>query len=447
MRGAAAILRRMTARPRGFGFAASCALALSLACAPRALRGPDGNASPSAIRLIESRPVGTALGNPALEAADHAWLNLIRGSQRTLDIEQFYVSRWPGEPLDPVLDEIGRAAKRGVRVRLLVDARMHRTYPRTVDSLANVPGIEVRRIDYGRLAGGVQHAKFFVVDGATVVLGSQNFDWRALAHIHELGVVILDRRVAGAIGKAFELDWAAAADTVALASAAAVAASREHALPPGHAPSPVWRVSMSFGDSALVRASANPLSTVPDSVDWDRDAIQRLIDGARGEVVAAMLSYSIRSRSGVDSTLHAALRRAAVRGVRVRLIVSDWQADSPSLGDLKSLARTPGIEVVMSRVPEWSGGYIPFARVEHCKFLVADTLQTWIGTSNWGPDYFHESRNVGVTIENRTIARQARATFETSWTFPNSVRLHPDSTYAPRVHGEEPPPGAKKYGG
>ena len=43
-------------------------------------------------------------------------------------------------------------------------------------------------IDIGTVAGGVQHAKFFIVDGEEVFLGSQNFDWRALKHIHELGV-------------------------------------------------------------------------------------------------------------------------------------------------------------------------------------------------------------------------------------------------------------------
>ncbi|MCE9626586.1 MAG: hypothetical protein K8R56_01570, partial [Candidatus Eisenbacteria bacterium] len=33
------------------------------------------------------------------------------------------------------------------------------------------------------LVGGVQHAKFMMVDGDQAWLGSQNLDWRALSHI------------------------------------------------------------------------------------------------------------------------------------------------------------------------------------------------------------------------------------------------------------------------
>jgi phosphatidylserine/phosphatidylglycerophosphate/cardiolipin synthase-like enzyme len=132
--------------------------------------------------------------------------------------------------------------------------------------------------------------------------------------------------------------------------------------------------------------------------------------------------------------------------VRVRVIASDWQGGA-GLAALQQLTRAPGIEVKLSTVPEWKGGYIPFARVEHCKYLVADTLMTWVGTSNWSPDYFHATRNVAVTMQDRPIARQARAIFETSWRAPGAAALSPDSTYAPKVHGEEPPPGRVKYGG
>src|SRR5206468_1721373 len=80
----------------------------------------------------------------------------IRGAKKSLDFEEFYLSTWPGEPMDEILDAIGQAARRGVRVRLLLDARMHETYPRTADSLARVAGVAVRIIDMGRIAGGIQ---------------------------------------------------------------------------------------------------------------------------------------------------------------------------------------------------------------------------------------------------------------------------------------------------
>ena len=97
-------------------------------------------------------------------------------------------------------------------------------------------------------------------------------------------------------------------------------------------------------------------------------------------------------------------------------------------------------------MPEWSGGYIPFARVEHCKYVVVDSSWTWVGTSNWEPGYFHATRNLAVTVHHAPLARRARAIFETSWSAPGAVALSAGTTLAKRVHGETPPPGATNYG-
>src|SRR6266508_6193556 len=105
-----------------------------------------GNAPDPPVELAESRPVESVLGNPALPAALDTWLDLIQSAQRSLDFEEFYLSTWPGEPTEPLLAALGAAARRGVRVRLLLDARMHGTYPRTADSLARLPGFEARTV-------------------------------------------------------------------------------------------------------------------------------------------------------------------------------------------------------------------------------------------------------------------------------------------------------------
>lgn len=424
-------------------------------CAPPA-QTTDGPEGPPIV-LVESVPVETHLGSPTTERATQVWLDLIRGAHERIDFEEFYLSRWPGEPLDSVLDAIGRAAARGVKVRLLLDAGMHRTYPQPADSLGTIPGIEVRTIDMHRIAGGVQHAKYFIVDGRTTFLGSQNMDWRALKHIHETGVRIRDQRVAAVFQQVFEMDWAAAgADSAEAVVRGLMAAARRDAAveaagvpPEGVRGGDRWPllIVQSPGDTVRLWPSYSPHGFIPDSTLWDRDAIVRLIDHARSEVVAQMLSYSIRSRGETDSTIDVALRHAAARGVLVRLLVSDWQAGGPRMKVLEDLAAVPGIQVRLSVVPQWSGGYIPFARVEHTKVMVVDTLMTWVGTSNWGPDYFWDTRNVAVTMQNRPLAREAHESFETSWNAPTAVKVHPGGTYPARVHGEEPPPGARKYGG
>ncbi len=309
------------------------------------------------------------------------WLEIIGSAERTLDFEEFYLSTWPGEPTEDVLAALGQAVKRGVRVRLILDARMHRTYPRTADSLARIPGFAVRLVDFGRIAGGVQHAKFFIADGATVFLGSQNFDWRSLKHIHELGVRVREPRVAGEFARVFELDWDAATPV----GQAADTTRAFRAAPWTHAPGTLpYRIVQAPGDTVLLWPGWSPRHFLPDTTLWDRDLIVRMLDDARREVVAQVLTYSTADRQGRDDALDAALRRAAARGVKVRLVVSDWETGSAALKDLQALARVPGIEVKRSTVPEWSGGYIPFARVESPAISWARaTSQSRCATGRW----------------------------------------------------------------
>jgi phosphatidylserine/phosphatidylglycerophosphate/cardiolipin synthase-like enzyme len=396
------------------------------------------------VQLVETRPVESKLGNPALPAPQAVWIEMIGGAKKTLDIEQFYLSTWPGEPMDKVLDAIGAAAKRGVRVRLILDLRMHGTYPQPADSLGSIPGIEVRLVSLGPIAGGIQHAKFFVVDGEEVFLGSQNFDWRALEHIHELGVRVRDARVAQTIGEAFEWDWQAAGDQKAGRDSTGARARASVPKAAGRAAS--VRIVQAPGDTVEARPSYTPKGFIPDSTLWDRDAIVRLLDGARREVVVQLLTYSIGGHGHRDSSLDAALRRAAGRGVRVRLVVSDWEPDNARIVDLQSLAGTPNIEARLSTVPEWSGGYIPFARVEHCKYMVVDSLWTWVGTSNWEPGYFLGTRNVAVSLKNRPIALEARKVFEVSWLAPGNRVVRPGEAYERKIHGATPPAGKAAYG-
>jgi phosphatidylserine/phosphatidylglycerophosphate/cardiolipin synthase-like enzyme len=208
-----------------------------------------------------------------------------------------------------------------------------------------------------------------------------------------------------------------------------------------------YRIVQAPGDTVLLWPGYSPRRFIPDTTLWDRDLIVRALDAARSEIVAQVLTYSTSDRQGRDDALDAALRRAAARGVKVRLVVSDWETGSPALQELQALARVPGVEVKLSTVPEWSGGYIPFARVEHLKYAVVDTLWTWVGTSNWEPGYFHGTRNLSVTMRNRALAAQAREIFTRSWSAPGAAALDPDKTYPRKEHGEQAPAGAKKYGG
>ncbi len=404
-----------------------------LAPAPAAVAA-DGSAVPPIV-LAGTRPLETTLGDSTLATAQSAWLDMIHGARQTLDIEQFYLSDQPGEALSPVLRAVGEAARRGVRVRLLLDASMARTYPQPADSLGRLENVQLRTVNYRRIAGGVQHAKFLVADGRDAFVGSQNFDWRALSQIHELGARVRIPEVAAAMGDVFETDWRLA-DTTQAASAPVSSGTVQ------------WPVSFTQdGAAGQVWLSASPRAQTPPSIPWDRDVLVERIAGARQEIVLQSLGYGIESHGASDSTLHRSLLDAARRGVRVKFLVSDWVLGGRGEAALRALAAEPNVEVRVSRVPDWSGGYIPFARVEHCKYMVVDGAWLWLGTSNLEPSYFLTSRNLAITMRHAPLAREARGIFERGWSGPTATPFRADTKLAPRPHGEKAPEGVRVYGG
>ena len=169
------------------------------------------NARSAELTIVESVPEETVYGSTLTARPLEVWLGMINGAAKTLDIEQFYIATVPGEPMVQVLSAIKAAAERGVKVRVIVDRVMMKESGAPLRDLASVSNIETRVINYKKLGGGIQHSKFFIVDSSAVYAGSQNFDWRSLKHIHEVGLKIESRRAARTFETIFEADWRMAA--------------------------------------------------------------------------------------------------------------------------------------------------------------------------------------------------------------------------------------------
>lgn len=377
--------------------------------------------------LVESIPIETTLDNPDIRNTQEVWLEMIGAAKQSLDIEQFYLANQSGEPLEDIIQAIETAAKRGVAVRLITAKRFQRTYPETIERLGKQNNISVRIIDFSTLAGGVQHAKFFIVDNETIFLGSQNFDWRALKHIHELGLRIKHKEAVRFYQDIFNLDWnlAETNDRTLLEKFITRKAYKRDV------------VLIERNDTLTFTPTASPIGFIPDSALWDEPNIIRLIDGAKSEITLQFLGYSTVARDkSLYTTLDDALRRAANRGVNVRLLVSDWEKGTPAEKSLKELSQIPNIEVKFSVIPEWSGGYIPYARVEHCKFIVVDRTSFWLGTSNAEKSYFYNARNVGVVGWSKSLAKRLSDVFMKSWESSYTEVVRADMKYEKREHGE-----------
>lgn len=401
-----------------------CLFAALALLAPRALAAPQKALSPAAapFELYESWPIETALDDPDLRDAHLVWLERIEAAERSLDLAHFYASDREGSRLAPILAALEAAAERGVRVRFLLSERFRETYPATWKRLAAHRGIEVRFLDLGP---GVLHAKYFIVDGAEVLLGSQNFDWRSLTHIVELGARVRSPRVAAAFARIFAADWALAGG------------EREAHARLGGAPAAETVALKSPYGPVEVRAVFSPRGRLPSTRDWDLPRLVERIDAARERVRVQLLTYATTDREGrYFDTLESALRRAAARGVQVELLLANWCKRRWTIEGLQSLQALPRVEVRLVTIPPAEEGFIPYARVIHSKFLAVDGEHGWLGTGNWNRGTFHDTRNVGLLLDGRGTVAILDRLFERLWSSPYAEVVDPCAAYEPPRVGD-----------
>ncbi|NTW86394.1 MAG: phospholipase [Holophagaceae bacterium] len=361
--------------------------------------------------LVQSIPVETDLADPALPFAKDVWVAMVRGAKVSFDAAQFYVTSRPGSALEPVLAELEQAGARGVKVRFLLSARMLDQDPASVARLRRIPGAEVRSFDLAGVAKGILHAKYFVVDGREAFLGSQNFDWRALEQIHELGVRTSEPRLVAGLAELFALDWRFAGDGKL----------------------PVLPASAATAARPAVELVASPPFMTPRTLRPASEALVELIGQAKTSVRVQLLTYSpLAGQDRYWPVLDNALRAAAVRGVKVRLLVSDWVLGGRALPHLRALALIPNLEVRVASIPEAKEGHIPYSRTAHSKYLVVDGTQLALGTSNWEESYFTESRNLELIFRDADLADQASRIHDRLWSSRYAYPLEPLKTYEKR---------------
>jgi phosphatidylserine/phosphatidylglycerophosphate/cardiolipin synthase-like enzyme len=358
------------------------------------------------LELVESFPVGTDFDQADIRDCQDVWLELINEAQKEILWHTFYLAHEKGKATEPVLEALKKAAARGVKVRLLVDEKFLKTYPEPLASLNRHDNIEVRASPVGRWYGAVMHAKMILVDGEVGFIGSQNFDWRSLEHIRELGILFRDSELVDTYARVFEWEWR----------------NFEKALPPHSRPdvrSRLFRL-----DENLVRPTVSPNPLNADPALGDEYQILELLRSSQDSVKIALLSYSPVTHDGHEfyAELDNAIRAATVRGVKVQLLVSHWEEEKKTFDHLVSLDVLHNVEVRACRIPLTAEGEIPFARVHHSKYLVVDGNRAWLGTSNWSRGYFRDSRNYGMVFCDGKIPQRLNQLFDFDWERSTSLR-------------------------
>lgn len=314
-----------------------------------------------------------------------AMIEAIRAATRSIDVEMYcFADDFVGCRFARALAD--RAA-RGVDVRVLVDAAGSRRTPRSFFGWMRGRHIRVQGVNPLRkfLLHGVpfrwrDHRKLLVVDGATAFVGGLNLS-RDYAPTREGGcgwrdaAIRLDGPVVAALSLSFDRLWRDEGRARDLGVATRVD-------PPA-----------ARGDVPAVVLESRPIGPGPFA-----SVFRHAIDRARRRIWIAN-PYFLPPRS-----FRRALRRAAGRGVDVRILVPR-RSDSSFV--LRASQRAYAYYLRSGiRLFEWPGAMM------HSKAAVVDGLWSTIGSYNIDPLSLLVNRELNVVLLGRATGEQFEAMFD-----------------------------------
>jgi phosphatidylserine/phosphatidylglycerophosphate/cardiolipin synthase-like enzyme len=307
-------------------------------------------------------------------------LQAIEAASRYVLLEMYLVES--GIVAGRFIEALGRAARRRVRVCVVFDGfgslKLGSGYKRSLLEA----GVELRVFNPIRLRTKLQnflrdHRKLLLVDGVTAFVGGVGLTdefaipgrpgqpWRDLV-VEIAGPVIVDWQ------RAFERTWRRADGSLAL-------------------PDPVCPLLEGGAEGRVALSEARERSMLANGV-------VRRIEGARGRAWI-MSAYFVPSRR-----FRKALRRAARRGVDVRLLVPGPLTDHPWV---RQAARRYYGKMLRSGVKIFE--YQP--RMLHAKMIVCDDWVS-IGSSNLDRWSFKWNLEANQEVQDPGFANAAAAVFE-----------------------------------
>ncbi|KAG8550820.1 hypothetical protein GDO81_019608 [Engystomops pustulosus] len=414
---------------------------------------PDNSCSdPCSLVLVESIPEGLEYSSNATinPSVYQSWKRLLSQAQSSVDIASFYwtltnkdthTNHSSASQGEEILQEMMKLKQRGVRLRVAVNPSGSKAKDADIDALRD-SGAEVRVVNLPHLTSGVLHTKFWVVDGKHIYIGSANMDWRSLTQVKELGTAVYNCTcLAQDLGKIFDAYWVLGQDNATIPSPWPDTFSTTY-----NKETPL-EVSLNSTASLVYLSSSPPPLTAKGRTD-DIDSILSVIDDAKKFVYISVMDYTPteefskprRYWPAIDNHLRKAVYE---RHVTVRLLISCWGNTKPnmfpflqSLAALQSNKSHYDIEVKIFVVPaSEEQKHIPFARVNHNKYMVTDRV-AYIGTSNWAGDYFIRTAGSAIVVNQtgtanatNSLQKQLEAVFLRDWTSDYSHSFHSLTSY------------------
>ncbi|XP_077411484.1 5'-3' exonuclease PLD4 isoform X2 [Vanacampus margaritifer] len=388
---------------------------------------------------------------------EKAWKELLSIARENVEVVSFY---WTltGQDINinsssdragrQILQQLQSLPSRNVSVRVVTSLPSLNTNSTDLKILQG-KGVDVRKVNFGRLTNGVLHSKFWIVDRQHVFIGSANMDWRALSQVKELGMVVYNcSSLARDLYKIFLSYWVMGEPNSSMPEywppAFDTDFNKEHPL-----------LVKEDNITSRIYIAGSPPSFCPESRTKDLEAIVSIMSEAQRFIDVAVMDYSPTVRFQhpkrywpmIDNAIRAA---AFERRVKVRMLISCWPNSFPGmLPFLQSLASFDSVKDHISIqifyiLPVGNQTHIPFSRVNHNKYMVTDKV-AYIGTSNWDGDYFVSTAGVGLVISQHAphaiwkrdaVQAQLLTVFNRDWYSDFAVNLtdlghHPNCGLAP----------------
>ncbi|KAF2069645.1 hypothetical protein CYY_009039 [Polysphondylium violaceum] len=391
----------------------------------------DGSCDNGSISIAESIPLFLNFSTPL--STHQAWLNLINNAVESIDMGIFYMTLTDGSSLPSeyggqlgmdIFKALIEAHSRGVKIRIVQNQPSASMPANDTNALANMGAAEVRSINWAKLVGGgILHTKVIVVDQMNVYLGSANCDWRSLAQVKELGVVIENcKDIVEDTQRAFEQYWDAAAMTTLPKEWPMKDDAKYNS-------KDMAKLILNGDQVYNMFLAVSPPKFMSRHRTGDVDALVAAINAANKTVCISVMDYAPTSFYNRPNfywpLIDDAIRSAAFnRNVKVRMLVSHWNHTNSKIIPqfLHSLNEVKNVQVRWFVVPDLPfNPQVPYTRVNHAKYMVTEQ-QSYVGTSNWSWDYFTNTGGLSYNIFNANFTSQLQSIFDRDW---NSEYTYP----------------------
>jgi phosphatidylserine/phosphatidylglycerophosphate/cardiolipin synthase-like enzyme len=329
--------------------------------------GTCGDGAGGAAQPVEPSVPATAAFEPLVDSelqllvtpspeGHQPFIRAIDQARASIDMTMFHLT-------DPeVVDALGRAAGRGVRVRVIVDGKgLGPKSNRAAFERLRSSGVEARG---SSPAFSLTHVKAMVVDQDSAFVTAINLTKDA-DRTRDLGVVTRSREIVAEVEQLFVADWRNAE-------------TRGHVTPPLHVGSLV----------------VSPMSS--------RTKLAALIASAQRELLVTVENLG-------DPQIDGALAEALRRHIRVRVVVPMCDKNPNPLYNLpaaRALA-SEGADVRMMPAPE-----TPEQPYMHSKMILADSETAYVGSVNFSVNSTTKARELGIIFANPAAAAQIHALFD-----------------------------------